>query len=253
MTSDSRPHASPTVEPTRSARLTRYGAAAAFAGLGSGGAAVASVVTSSSVGWSGWTGVVASVNGTLNNTAFGTALLNGGFRFSMRQWAGGRLAYAGALGGSNRIGRSRLGGGSVIGPDPPGGNWLSNNGTAIAFSTRSLNGPWSPLGLHAWSLAAGTGPDSVRGFLPFRIGATGGFHYGYFDVEVGRTGITVPSTFSMTIHGWAYESVAGQSITIPGAAAVPGGAGLAALVAGAAGLRGRRRAKRASRAGRERR
>ena len=88
MTSDSRPHASPTVEPTRSARLTRYGAAAAFAGLGSGGAAVASVVTSSSVGWSGWTGVVASVNGTLNNTAFGTALLNGGFRFSMRQWVG---------------------------------------------------------------------------------------------------------------------------------------------------------------------
>jgi hypothetical protein len=238
MTSDSRPHASSTIEPTRSARLTRYGAAAAFAGLGSGGAAVASVVTSSSVGWSGWTGVVSSINGTLNYTAFGTALLNGGFRFSVRQWTGVRLAYARALGGGNRIGRSRLGGGSVIGPNPPGGNWSSNNGTAIAFSTRSLNGPWSPLGQKAWSLAAAPGPDSVRGFLPFRIGAASGFYYGYFDVEVSRNGNTVPSMFSMTIHGWAYENTLNGSITTP--SSVPG-SGLAALAVGAAGLRGRRR------------
>ncbi len=41
------------------------------------------------------------------------------------------------------------------------------------------------------------------------------------------------STFAMTIHGWAYESTANQSITISGAAAVPGGTGLAALTFGA--------------------
>lgn len=72
----------------------------------------------------------------------------------------------------------------------------------------------------------------------------GSWHLGYFDVTLsnpGGTGTAIALT--LTINGWAHDSVAGPSITIGAPAAVPVGAGIAALAFGVAGLRGRRRSR----------
>lgn len=103
------------------------------------------------------------------------------------------------------------------------------------------------VGSGGWNLgnSSQTGVQSARGFLAFRISDGASDHYyGYLDLEMSRSGVETNSTLTITIHGWAYESTAGQQIVIGGAAAVPGGAGLAALAVGAAGLRGRRRSRR---------
>jgi hypothetical protein len=238
-------------------RLLFYAAAASVAG---GGAADAAVVDSGT--WAGWTG---TAGGTVGNGPFtdstsafgGDTLVDDAFSATVRQATGFGLFRYGRLtasaNGEFAVGRRAAG--AVIGTSLGFQSW-SNSGGIAAVSQAQTSNPWQPVAGPGWAMSTGTGADSVHGYLAFRIfDGSSAYYFGYFEVTMSRTGtgydsvvsgvpdVGTPSTISMTIHGWAYESVAGQSITIPGAAAVPGGAGLAALVAGAAGLRGRRRAK----------
>ncbi len=120
--------------------------------------------------------------------------------------------------------------------------------TRIAASGRpAAGGSFSPepIGansLGSWQMPGSTG--SVQGFIAFAISdGLGDWYFGYFDVTISKDGSQAGSSFSLTINAWAYNGTAGQSITLPGTAAVPGGTGLAALAFGASGLRGRRRSR----------
>ena len=235
----------------RSLRLHRYLAVAATGVTAAGaGVANAAIVTSTSTGWPGAFASVDNVVGTvgarenLSLGPFGDTRLNAVLRVKLIQ--GGNV-------GSNRVGKvsgstsgihgARLASGAVIGA---GLGW-STSSAVLAKSLVTSNNFAASSG--AWSLGAGTGANTVRGYLAFRISDGGSdYYYGYFDISMSRSGTgsglggTTASSFSMTIHGWAYNDVAGQSITI-GASAVPGGAGLASLAVGALGLRGRRRSR----------
>lgn len=244
-------------------RLSLYAAAAV-----AGGAGIANAAVVDSGSWAGWTGTAGGTVGggpyIDSQTTFGSdTLINGAFAAQAGQGSGfglfrwGRFSAATPTNAQFAVGRQA--GGAVLGSSLPPASWTTNTqGTVnLAFSIVTNNSvPWQPVGALGWSMSTGTAADSVHGYLGFRISdGDSDFYYGYFEVTMSRTGtgydgggilpdVGTPSTISMTIHGWAYENVAGQSITIPGAAAVPGGAGLAALACGAAGLRGRRRTHR---------
>ena len=80
--------------------------------------------------------------------------------------------------------------------------------------------------------AADFGPGS---FMAFRMQDGSDWYYGYFEVTWDS------ASGNFEILSGAYESVANTALTIPGASAVPGGAGLAACaLLGAAGRRRRR-------------
>jgi len=127
----------------------------------------------------------------------------------------------------------RLGGGAAI--SAGAGEWDNGNGL-MAFS-----GSWlGPGDRGGWQLSDGTGADAVRGYLGFRLDAgNSAYWYGWFDVELSRTGTDIASTMTLTIHGWAYEYET-TAMSTPGGA-VPGIGGLAALAMGAAGVRTRRK------------
>jgi hypothetical protein len=244
-------------------RLTQYAMAAAGAATGVVGVSEAAVVmsTAGSPLWSGtFSGPVnatvtqATATGISVNQVWGDALLNNAFTaFMLRglstasaRFRGGALNAA----AGNGVRRSVLASGAVIGGG--GGVSWANSVAAASFGTRSLATGFQPAAasINPWSMNAATGApgtgnaDSVRGYVAFRIGAGGSdFYYGYFDLEYSRSGNENGSSFTMTVHGWAYESTLNQSITIGAPSAVPGGAGLAALAFGAAGLRGRRRSR----------
>ena len=234
-----------------SARVARYLATASAAAAGAAaGSAEAGVVTSASVGWTGWSNSITAVTNvahTNNNWGVTGDPIN--TRFSKligsiasvatgtRRWRAAKIKCAGVS-----INPNRLNTGAVIGAGIAGGfgqyGWLAgsygnpNNGVAFSDSNAAAFG---------W-LAAGTGADSQTGYIGFRLVQTGSsdYYYGYFKVTVSRTS-GLFSTLSLSITGWAYESTINTGITIPAPSAVPGGAGLAALACGAAGLRGRRR------------
>jgi len=89
---------------------------------------------------------------------------------------------------------------------------------------------------------APTGSSPEIGFIGFIFSATN--QAGWLKLQVDPTGGTPasgPSTYKYTILDWAYETVAGQSITIPDSTAAPEPSSLASLAAGAAGLLGLRR------------
>jgi len=226
-----------------SAQLKNYAIAAGAVATAVGGVtgvSNAAIVTSSGSGpvWAG------SVNaaGTQSNSAWGDAFLNNKFWAVVIQ-AGSTATGARYMTFKNSVGRvhvGRLSTGAVIGAT---GSTLFDlpQGFVKVRSNGGSNAGWSAqpqTNMTSWSFGTS---NAVRGFLAFRLGSTGQFNYGYFDLEFTRSSIAPGSTFAMTFHGWAYESTANQSITISGAAAVPGGAGLAALALGAAGVRGRRR------------
>lgn len=225
------------------------------------GSADGAVITSASVGWSGWTGVVSqAINGTLGGPIssscqqFGDTRFNS-FRAVVRQsttttapsrraaliWQG--ATNTGYIGVSMRVAGEAIGAGDFF-----------RYGAVVARSTAAdfSDASWGPqYGLLAMS--SGTAAMTLHGYLPFRfvVGGSGAnldFCYGYFDITVSRSGTgtgaggTTASSFSMRINGWAYESVANTTIVVT-PLAVPGGAGLAALAFGPAGLRGRRRGR----------
>ena len=115
--------------------------------------------------------------------------------------------------------------------------------TMMVSSSRANNSAaFVPQTWGSWQAPDG---GSLQGYLAFAISdGASNYYFGYFDVTLSNTGRTGTGlAITLTVHSWAYNSVAGQAITIPGAAAVPGGTGLAALAFGASGLRGRRRSR----------
>ena len=217
--------------------VTLAGAAAAAAASGS---AQAAIVTSAA----GWSHVMtASGTNTFQQvSAFGpgATLLNGNLVLSVTYTAnaGGtqRRAFAYGVNLGTMRGAKRFAANDIIGniSQISGGTRIglsARSNTAAAFVANSLGSWQAPTN------------GSLQGYIAFAISdGVSSYYFGYFDVTVsnnGRTGTT--SVYTLTINGWAYNSVAGQSITIGAPAAVPGGAGLAALAVGAAGLRGRRR------------
>jgi hypothetical protein len=96
----------------------------------------------------------------------------------------------------------------------------------------------TPFALYSGSWYSGGNGYAVHGGSGYA-----GFQLGGGSGQLGWLHVTVPaaagtgSTF--TVHGYAYESVAEQSITA-GAGAVPAPGALLTLALGAAGIRGRR-------------
>ena len=224
-------------------RLSRYSAAAAGAATVVGGVTGqvgATVVTSSGSGpvWTGTvTGTAASQSSFVPSSAWGNSILVGKLGAGVALFTGNPASRAGFVQGIGGAGirRARLTSGAVVGPT---GSFVGIGGGP--YSTFSSGGAWMNQSTSgSWSLG---GTNSVRGYLAFRIpDGSANYYYGYLDLEYSRGGTGATSYLTMTLHGWAFENVAGQSITIGAPSAVPGGAGLAALAFGAVGLRGRRR------------
>lgn len=107
-----------------------------------------------------------------------------------------------------------------------------SNGTGADFAGAS-NGFWNGAGV-------------IRGYAGFRFVSSGSNYYGYFDVSYDNNPSSDNGT--LTIHGWAYEDVAGTGITtgptdIGGAVPEPATLatlGLGLLAMGAAGIRKKR-------------
>ena len=81
------------------------------------------------------------------------------------------------------------------------------------------------------------GQFTTKGYIGFSFTETDGTHYGYLGVtstETGSTAANIKATLTFT--GGAYDTVPGESITIPGAVPEPGS--LAALAFGALGTAG---------------
>ncbi len=222
-------------------RLKSYLATAAAAGAGVvASSASAAVVTSAQGDYTTWsqslTGPgIASNNSWGNNALPGMAVITA---IILSNPANGRIA---GMTGGGGFGTARLSAGAVIGATMAANQWI---GTVLAAGSNppaGANPSFAPVPGY-W--LSPSGADTQTGYLAFRVDAgSSQYYYGYFEITVSRTGIDASSTLSMSVTGWAYENTAGQSITIGGAAAVPGGAGLAALAVGAAGLRGRRRVR----------
>jgi hypothetical protein len=67
-------------------------------------------------------------------------------------------------------------------------------------------------------------PVPTTGYFGFSFLTADGTHYGYGELTVSELSSPTPTA---TLHAWAYESVAGQSITIPsGDVPLPGTAAL---------------------------
>ena len=236
----------------RANRLSSYGAmataAAATAGLA--GHAEAAVVQSAA----GWSRTL-SVAGNGATFAFsaattfgpGATLLDGKLQLSVNYYGtlGAnpgmvRSAFAMGLAGGALRGGNRLAANAVIGNITQVTSAAAIMQSSFRLNANSTFQPDPTVG--AWQVAPGS---SAQGYLAFAIDdGAGSWFFGYFDVTLSNPGATgTASALTLTINGWAYNSVAGQSITIGAPVAVPGGAGLAALAIGAAGLRGRRRGR----------
>ena len=240
-------------EPVRrdvSARLGRYllmsGAACGAAGTQF---AQAAIVTSAP-GWSHVmtaSGANSNVFSRVNTFGPGAGLLNGKLQLSVLYGTAGaagtvRQAWAyGLTAGALMRGAKRFAANVVLGNTTQIA--VSGVGTRLGASARPSTAATFVANTQGSWQAPTNG--SLQGYIAFAISdGASSWYFGYFDVTVsndGRTGTT--SVYTLTINGWAYNDVAGQSITIGAPAAVPGGAGLAALAFGAAGLRGRRRGR----------
>ena len=244
-------------EPVRRDGSTRLGRYLTLASAATGAAATqvaeASLVTSDP-SWSRTLTATATSSFALATTfGPGAGLLNGKLKMSVTYtgpslFGNRRSAFAYAIATSNVAkmrGAKRFVAGNIISNTTqiPGLSF-----TRIAASGRpAAGGSFSPepIGansLGSWQMTGSTG--SVQGFIAFAISdGLGDWYFGYFDVTISKDGSQAGSSFSLTINAWAYNGTAGQSITLPGASAVPGGTALAALAFGAAGLRGRRRSR----------
>jgi PEP-CTERM motif len=95
-------------------------------------------------------------------------------------------------------------------------------------------GNWFPS-----SPASTSGPARARGYLGFEFGPTGGEHVGWVAMSVANS---FPN-FAAHITGYAYDTVAGQTIRAGQTSAVPEPGTLALLALGAAGLAALRKRK----------
>jgi len=238
----------------RGQRIDRYLALAACAGAGGVAATEAeAAIVRSNPGWSAAASRAGDLNGIAAVSAFGTgaSALDGVFKFGanaltsssgpfLRGVSFGGLGFKDAAMHNRRL----VSGDSVSGPL----GWtglLGGNGTNLVASMFGASGfaaadaPWGQLGV-------GTVDNSLRGFVGFRfkLAPSADFSYGYFDITVFRSGTGTSTAIGFTLHGWAYNSTPGESITIGGVTPIPGSTGLVALAIGAAGLRGRRRSRR---------
>lgn len=243
----------------RSLRVNRYLVAAAGVAAATGAADAAVIRSSDQAGWTAQTLSRLGVNvGGSALTDFRDAKLNKAFvamvavnlyRVTANGGAfirGGAFYNAGVGGYAGAFFKSRLGTGAAV-----GASRAFVSAMAAAGSFEKSGDPWVPndrvpahiaaVPTGPWSLGILNSADSVRGYLGFQFNDGTSNFYGYFDVEVARDGRgKSSSTFSMTIHGWAYDD-SGAPITISAPVAVPGGAGLASLAVGALGVRARRR------------
>lgn len=208
--------------------------------------AEAAIVTSAA----GWSHVMraSGTNTVASVSSFGTGagLLNGKLRLSVTyttaiQTRRAAFAYAPSPAVASMRGAKRFLANDIIGNISQIA--VAGVGTRIGLSARpSTAAAFVPNTQGSWQAPTN---GSLQGYIAFAISnGSGSWYFGYFDVTVsndGRTGTN--SVYTLTINGWAYNDVAGQSITLGAPAAVPGGAGLAALAFGAAGLRGRRRGR----------
>jgi len=187
------------------------------------------------------TGTGSWIRSSVNTFGPGATLLDGKFFASVFAWGtvGSRNGVIGVQNLSTASVRgTRLNIGDVVSSSPTAAWGISATGFFSSWATTRYTAvTFLPI-----NLGTGTGASAVRGYYAFRFSdGLADYHYGYFDIEFSRSGTDVNSSISVTIHGWAYEDVAGQPITV--AAAVPGGAGLAALAFGASGCRARRRSR----------
>jgi hypothetical protein len=94
-----------------------------------------------------------------------------------------------------------------------------------------------------FALYSGTWYSGGNGYAVHGGSGYAGFQLGGGNGQLGWLHVTVPAAAgtgsAFTVHGYAYESVAEQSITA-GAGAVPAPGALLTLALGAAGIRGRR-------------
>ena len=222
-------------------RVDRYLALAACAGAGGAMASdAAGSLVYSDPAWSATLSTATGPIGSISTFGAGATAIND-IRFSVRdgvvaQW----LRFYGQP--SNAFGWqfNAFNAGDEIGPSVPTASLQTNFFLAQSFLAGTQ---WAPVGSVNWAEVGGPSGGSVRAFLGFRVGGDSSRFYGYFDLEVFRTGTGAGSHLGLTLHGWAYNSTAGEAITIGGVTPIPGGTGLVALAIGAAGLRGRRRSR----------
>jgi len=140
-----------------------------------------------------------------------------------------------------------LPGNTVIGPSGAGsGSWSITPGSATFKTNGSLqdydNSTGSPTAAIGWAgesqkfigLAIALSSDVTGNVAPFPV------HYGWVRVSVPSTANQSVSTL-LTVHDWAYESVAGQSIRTPGNSSVPEPGTLQVVALGGLGLAAWRR------------
>lgn len=231
----------------RTGRFDRYLALVACAGAGGVGAAEAeATIVQSAPGWSSTatvSGLAGAVSKVDNFGSGGSPLA--GFEVQainfMARFVGFLGTYVTSTGNPVRFRQAmtnRLVAGDVVGAS----DVFVASGALVGSSASIVSSnfaKWVPATAGPWGALSGA---AIRGYLGFRFSDNGvDVFYGYFDLEISRTGDDANSSLSVTVHGWAYNSIAGQSITIGSPSAIPGGAGLAALAFGAAGLRCRRR------------
>jgi hypothetical protein len=178
-----------------------------------------------------------------------TTATSGSGSSSVLDWTFTLNATSMATSGSITIGSQTkpvptvLSGNTVIGPlGAGGGTWTVAPGSGN-FQTKGTlqdydSGTGSTISAGGWAgesqkfigLAIALSSDVNVIFSPYPV------HYGWIRVSV-------PSTTSglLTVHDWAYESVAGQSIQIPGSSSVPEPGTLQVVALGGLGLAAWRR------------
>lgn len=224
----------------RAIRVDRYLALAACAGAGGGmvSDAAASIVYSDPL----WSATLSGPGAHQVSTFGAGATAINGMEFRLNSLGGGirAISFYGGSFGKRGWQATQFNSGSVIGPTTPP---AFLNQQFFCVLSRFDGTQYRPIYGVFWAQLGGASGDSVRAFLGFQLGSGSSAYYGYFDLEVFRTSSGAGGNLGFTLHGWAYNSTAGEAITIGGVAPIPGGTGLAALAFGAAGLRGRRRSR----------
>lgn len=240
-------------DPAARARLTTYASLAATAASAAvGGTADAATVVSTALQGKkiNWNTGVGNVAATSVNITFGGLLgVNGGFIINTRALPtgsgapfGGVVAAWQGAGNGVFLRRSFASDGNAALLAPYGSNGAASTGIAT-FANVNLGNATSDLGNSTWI----GGSAATSKYLLFNFTGTGGTYSGWIEILTTTTGFDVSgkSMYSATLGRWAYDNQAGYQLNAGqiNAAAVPGGAGLAALAFGAAGLRGRRRGR----------
>jgi hypothetical protein len=131
------------------------------------------------------------------------------------------------LSGNTLIGPSGAGGGTW--QTTPGGSNFVTKGTLQDYDASTglavSAGGWAGESQKFIGVAIALSSDVTGNVAPYPV------HYGWIRVSV-------PSTTSglLTVHDWAYESVAGQSIQTPGSSSVPEPGTLQVVALGGLGL-----------------